>query len=159
MCGILQTTLARAAQIVPQSGSKKAKDGVCRSSTASTSLKSLASTKGKSRRNTPEERELLKRRQPIESIIGYLKEDHRIGRCHLKGESGDRLHAVLCAAGYNIKWLLRMIAHKGVVAFLKQLFFAPACSIALCRRPDRMARNHPYSSYMASAKPAVRGLK
>jgi hypothetical protein len=26
-------------------------------------------------------------------------------RCHLKGEQGDRLHAVLCAAGYNIRWL------------------------------------------------------
>ena len=35
-------------------------------------------------------------------------------RCHLKGEYGDRLHAVLCAAGYNIKWLLRMIAKEGV---------------------------------------------
>jgi len=33
---------------------------------------------------------------------------------------GDRLHAVLCAAGYNIKWLLRMIAQKGV-AFLGSL--------------------------------------
>jgi transposase, IS5 family len=37
-----------------------------------------------------------------------------MGRCHLKGETGDRLHAVLCAAGYNNKWLLRMIAKKGV---------------------------------------------
>lgn len=42
-------------------------------------------------------------------------------RCHLKGEHGDRLHAVLCAAGYNIKWLLRMIAKKGV-PFLRMLF-------------------------------------
>ena len=39
----------------------------------------------------------------------------------MKGEMGDRLHAVLCAAGYNIKWLLRMIAQKGV-AFLGRLF-------------------------------------
>jgi len=42
-------------------------------------------------------------------------------RCHLKGEQGDRLHAVLCAAGYNIRWLLRMIAKKGVT-FLRRLF-------------------------------------
>ena len=42
-------------------------------------------------------------------------------RCHLKGELGDRLHAVLCAAGYNLKWLLRMIAKKGV-PFLQALF-------------------------------------
>jgi IS5 family transposase len=42
-------------------------------------------------------------------------------RCYLKGEQGDRLNAVLCAAGYNIKWLLRMIAKKGV-AFLRGLY-------------------------------------
>lgn len=42
-------------------------------------------------------------------------------RCYLKGEQGDRLNAVLCAAGYNIKWLLRMIAKKGV-AFMRGLY-------------------------------------
>jgi IS5 family transposase len=56
-----------------------------------------------------QEIKLLSRRQAVEPIIGHLKEDHRMGRCHLKGEEGDRLHAVLCAAGYNIRWLLRMI--------------------------------------------------
>ena len=40
--------------------------------------------------------------------------DHRMNRCHLKGSEGDALHAVLCAAGYNIRWLLRMIAKKGL---------------------------------------------
>ncbi|MBD3743450.1 MAG: IS5 family transposase, partial [Stenotrophomonas sp.] len=64
-----------------------------------------------------QERKLLKRRQAIEPIIGHLKADHRMDRCHLKGERGERLHAVLCAAGYNIRWLLRMIIKKGV-AFL-----------------------------------------
>jgi len=39
-------------------------------------------------------------------------------RCHLKGETGDRLYAVLCAAGYNIHWLLRMITKKGLLALL-----------------------------------------
>lgn len=42
-------------------------------------------------------------------------------RCHFKGKTGDRLHAVLCAAGYNIRWLLRMIAKKGI-AFLQRLY-------------------------------------
>lgn len=31
-------------------------------------------------------------------------------RCQLKGQLGDALHAVLCASGYNIRWLLRWIA-------------------------------------------------
>ncbi len=37
-----------------------------------------------------------------------------MNRCHLKGSEGDALHAVLCAAGYNIRWLLRMIGKKGL---------------------------------------------
>lgn len=77
--------------------------------------------RGKLKRITEQERKLLKRRQAIEPIIGHLKADHRMDRCHLKGEMGDRLHAVLCAAGYNIKWLLRMIVNKGVT-FLRPLF-------------------------------------
>ncbi len=59
----------------------------------------------------------------IEPIIGHIKQDHRIDRCHLKGSQGDALHAVLCAAGYNIRWLLRMIVKKGLglLLFLLQV--------------------------------------
>jgi IS5 family transposase len=84
--------------------------------------------RGKSKRISAQERKLLKRRQAIEPIIGHLKADHRMDRCHLKGETGDRLHAVLCAAGYNIRWLLRMIAKKGM-AFLRRLYLC-LCTVA-----------------------------
>ena len=77
--------------------------------------------RGKAKRLTEQERRLLKRRQAIEPIIGHLKADHRMDRCHLKGQSGDAIHAVLCAAGYNIKWLLRMIRKKGIRLFLSLL--------------------------------------
>lgn len=77
--------------------------------------------RGKPTRLTSQERKQLKRRQAVEPVIGHLKADHRMKRCHLKGEQGDRLHAVLCAAGYNLKWLLRMIARKGI-SFLWRLF-------------------------------------
>ena len=77
--------------------------------------------RGKYKSLSVSDKRMLKRRQAIEPIIGHLKQDHRMDRCHLKGEKGDRLHAVLCAAGYNIKWLLRMIAKKGL-AFLEHLF-------------------------------------
>jgi hypothetical protein len=53
----------------------------------------------------------------IEPIIGHLKADHRMNRCHLMGQTGDAMHAVLCAAGYNICWLLRMIRKKGISLF------------------------------------------
>jgi IS5 family transposase len=77
--------------------------------------------RGKFKTLTDQERKWLKRRQAIEPIIGHLKSDHRMDRCYLKGEQGDRLNAVLCAAGYNIKWLLRMIAKKAL-AFLRGLY-------------------------------------
>ncbi len=42
-------------------------------------------------------------------------------RCWLKGAEGDALHAVLCAAGFNIRWLLRAIAKMGSAALLPAL--------------------------------------
>ncbi len=70
--------------------------------------------RSKAKRLTAGERKDLRRRQAIEPIIGHLKADHRLGRCPLKGAMGDCLHAVLCAAGYNLRWLLRAIARKGI---------------------------------------------
>ena len=43
---------------------------------------------------------------PIEPVIGHLKEDHRMGRNYLTGRDGDRINAVLAAAGYNFSLLL-----------------------------------------------------
>jgi len=78
---------------------------------------------GKDKRLTDEERRLLKRRQAIEPINGHLKADYRLNRCHFKGSTGDALHAVLCAAGYNIHWLLRIIVKKslGLLVWLVQV--------------------------------------
>ena len=73
--------------------------------------------RGKAKSLGGPERKLIKRRNAVEPVIGHLKADHRMDRCHLKGEIGDRLHAVLCAAGYNLRWLLRAIARKGLGAF------------------------------------------
>jgi len=96
--------------------------------------------RGKYKTLTAQERKLLRRRQAIEPIIGHLKSDHRMDRCHLKGEQGDRLHAVLCAAGYNIRWLLHMIARKGV-PFLRQLYLRLCQAAALSPNWSCMLRN------------------
>ncbi|MBQ0946196.1 hypothetical protein KAK07_22845 [Ideonella sp. 4Y16] len=37
-------------------------------------------------------------------------------RCWLKGSEGDALHAMLCAAGFNIRWLLRAVVRPGLYA-------------------------------------------
>ena len=65
--------------------------------------------RGKYKSMTQEQRRWLKRRQAIEPVFGHLKNDHRMDRCWLKGEAGDAIHAVLCAIGYNIRWLMRAI--------------------------------------------------
>lgn len=67
---------------------------------------------------TEKEHKLLRHRQPIEPIVGHLKSDYLMNRCHLKGAEGDAIHAELCAAGYNIRWLLRMIRKKGLGLYL-----------------------------------------
>lgn len=61
---------------------------------------------------TARKRKLLKRAQTIESIIDYLKINHRMERCHLDGEQSERLNAVWCTADYDNRWLQRMIAKK-----------------------------------------------
>jgi IS5 family transposase len=87
--------------------------------------------RGKFKSLTAEEKKSLKRRQAIEPILGHLKADHRMNRCRLKGSNGDSLHAVLCAAGFNIRWLLRMIVKKGIGLSLRLLQVATLGQIAL----------------------------
>lgn len=106
--------------------------------------------RGKSRRISELERKLLRRRQAIEPIIGHLKVDHRMDRCHLKGETGDRLHAVLCAAGYNIRWLLRMIAKKGVT-FLQHIYLRLCARAGLWPNWSRTLRTWALSTSRRSA--------
>jgi len=74
--------------------------------------------RGKSKTLTDVQRRWLKRRQAIEPAIGHTKHDNGMDRCWLKGSEGDALHAVLCAAGFNIRWLLRAIARHGLAALL-----------------------------------------
>lgn len=70
--------------------------------------------RGKAKSLTRQQRRWLKRRQAIEPEIGHLKADHRMDRCWLAGALGDALHAVLCAAGYNLRWLMRAVVRLGL---------------------------------------------
>jgi len=70
--------------------------------------------RGKFKSLTPQQRGWLRRRQAIEPAIGHLKSDHRMDRCWLAGALGDALHAISCAAGYNVRWLLRAIARLNI---------------------------------------------
>jgi IS5 family transposase len=77
--------------------------------------------RGKIKSLSKQQRRWLKRRQAVEPAIGHLKHDNAMERCWLKGQTGDALHAVLCAAGYNIRWLLRAIVRLGLKGFFAPL--------------------------------------
>jgi hypothetical protein len=53
------------------------------------------------------------RRAAIEPVIGHIKAEQRLGRNYLKGRDGNRINAVLAAAGYNfspfLRWLERLL--------------------------------------------------
>jgi len=59
----------------------------------------------------------MKRRAAIKPGIGHLKREHRMARNRLKGVEGDRINAILSAAGMNFRKLLKRAAD-----FLRQIF-------------------------------------
>ena len=87
--------------------------------------------RGRYKSLTDEEKRLLKRRQAIEPLIGHTKADHRMDRCWLQGAVGDALHALCCAAGYNIRWLLRAITRLGLQGLFCALSAVVMCVVAL----------------------------
>ena len=58
--------------------------------------------RGKYKSLTQREKHLLERRQAIEPVILHTKSDHRMDRRRLPGARGDALHALSCAARYDI---------------------------------------------------------
>lgn len=93
--------------------------------------------RGKYRSLTRTQRRWLKRRQAIEPALGHLKSDNRLDRCWLKGSLGDALHAVLCAAGYNLRWLMRAMVRLGLKALLLRPEFLSRLAVLLRREADQ----------------------
>jgi len=52
----------------------------------------------------------------------------------VKGPEGDSLHVAMCAAGKNLRWLLKMIVKKGIGPFFanRRLLNAPGLSSTGC---------------------------
>jgi IS5 family transposase len=65
---------------------------------------------GQKRGLTPRIKRSLRRRSAIEPVIGHMKEDGRLGRNFLSSRHGDRLNAILCGIGQNVRLLLRWFA-------------------------------------------------
>src|ERR1700733_1042109 len=67
-------------------------------------------TSGQKRGVTDQIKRELRRRAAVEPVIGHLKEEHRMGRNYLAGQTGDATNAVLAAVGYNFRLLLVWLA-------------------------------------------------
>lgn len=65
----------------------------------------------------------MRRRAAIEPSIGHLKEHRRMERNRLKGTLGDKLNAILSAAGMNFSKLLAALG--ALLPFLVARFVAP----------------------------------
>jgi len=53
----------------------------------------------------------LKRRQAIEPWIGRIKQEGKLGRCHLKGLVVNEIHAFLVGIGHNFRTILRELRY------------------------------------------------
>jgi len=84
-----------------------------------------------SKRATRALRRMLKRRAAIEPTIGHLKSDNRLNRNYLTGPEGDRINALLSAAGYNLRKLLRWVVFAPIFRLWHWLTAKLAAEIAL----------------------------
>jgi len=64
---------------------------------------------GQKRRMTPKIKREMRRRSAVEPVIGHLKSEHRMERNYLAHRTGDAANAVLAAAGYNFRLLIRWL--------------------------------------------------
>jgi IS5 family transposase len=78
---------------------------------------------GNKRGLTPTIKRELKRRSAIEPMIGHAKNDGRLGRNYLLGTAGDKINALLAAAGHNLRLALSRLAHllARIIGALMQL--------------------------------------
>ena len=79
---------------------------------------------GQKRRMTPKIKREMRRRSAVEPVIGHIKAEHRMGRNYLWHRQGDAINAVLAAAGYNFRLLLRwlrLLLFRFLIAFLSTL--------------------------------------
>jgi|GraSoiStandDraft_44_1057316.scaffolds.fasta_scaffold777579_1 IS5 family transposase len=60
------------------------------------------------RRVTPAIKRQMRWHAAVEAVIGHFKAEHRMGRNHAHA-TGDATNAVLAAAGYNFRLLIRWL--------------------------------------------------
>lgn len=71
---------------------------------------------GQKRGVTKPIKKMLKRRQAIEPQIGHMKQQGKLARCFLKGFLGDKLNAILCGVGHNLRFIFRKLSEIPALA-------------------------------------------
>lgn len=64
---------------------------------------------GQKRGVTKHIKKMLKRRQAIEPQIGHMKQEGKLARNFLKGFIGDKINAILCGVGHNLRFIFRKL--------------------------------------------------
>ena len=64
-------------------------------------------------------------------------------RCWLPGQLGDALHTVLCATGYNLRWLLRAMVRLGLKAVFFRSLWLALWAVISGNEPRRAVRHPP----------------
>ena len=80
-------------------------------------------TSKQKRRVTPAIKQEMRRRSAVEPVIGHLKDEHRMGRNYLAHRNGDLNNAILAAAGYNFRRLIRWL--RILLRLFLAMLFAP----------------------------------
>ncbi|NOR70990.1 MAG: IS5 family transposase [Methylomarinum sp.] len=65
----------------------------------------------------------MKRRSAIEPVIGHMKSDGLLGRNYLQGTTGDKINALLCGAGHDLRIILRKLRLFWLKIFLDFNFY------------------------------------
>ena len=80
-------------------------------------------------------RRWYKRRSAIEPIIGHMKNDGELGRNYLAGVEGDKINAVMCGCGQNMRKLLRGLSF---LRFFSSVFMSLARASARINNSARV---------------------
>jgi transposase, IS5 family len=98
----------------------------------------------------------MRRRAAVEPVIGHIKAEHRMGRHYLKGRDGDRINAVLAAAGYNFRLLLRWL-ERLLRALIWTLLPTRAGSELPKQRSSSVLHGRPFRHYLGRRAPTRAG--
>ena len=82
----------------------------------------------------------LRRRSAIEPVIGHMKTDGHLGRCHLKGREGDAANVILTAVGHNLRRVLAWLR-----ALLRLILIALWQAFAALRQSDGLLNGRLFS--------------